>query len=79
MRVVLPSCAVNKNRASFPSASFAGFKYPQLFYCCNVCSVLLCFYKVESNIGAVTNVSLLVYFHACPVCFPLLLDVTYIN
>ena len=30
MRVILPSCAVKKIRASFPSASFAGFKYPQL-------------------------------------------------
>ena len=30
IRVVLPSCAVNKIRSSFPSVAYAGFKYPQL-------------------------------------------------
>ena len=28
VRVVLPSCAVNKIRTTFPSATYAGFKYP---------------------------------------------------
>ena len=31
MRVVLPSCAVNKIRNSFPSETgYVGFKYPDL-------------------------------------------------
>ena len=30
LRVLLPSCAVNKIRSAFPSSSYAGFKYPNL-------------------------------------------------
>ena len=30
VRVVLPSCAVNKIRTTFPSVNYAGFKYPTL-------------------------------------------------
>ena len=29
-RVILPSCAVNKIRQTFPSETYTGFKYPAL-------------------------------------------------
>ena len=30
VRVVLPSCAVNKIRSTYPSEEYAGFKYPEI-------------------------------------------------